>query len=93
MSDSEKITQLLQEVQHLSSTLQSEAAFYSGRSITVKQKGKERKAGKLVTIRLIKNKVAPPRPTISKCPVYFNPKFHEVGFDRCYALEDVLVEK
>ena len=68
------------------------AAFYSGRSITVKQKGKERKAGKLVTIRLIKNKVAPPRPTISKCPVYFNPKFHEVGFDRCYALEDVLVE-
>lgn len=68
------------------------AAFYSGKSITVKQNGKERKAGKLVTIRLIKNKVAPPRPTISKCPVYFNPKFHEVGFDRCYALEDVLVE-
>ena len=68
------------------------AAFYSGRSIMVKQKGKERKAGKLVTIRLIKNKVAPPRPTISKCPVYFNPKFHEVGFDRCFGLEDVLVE-
>lgn len=30
------------------------AAFYSGKSITVKQNGKERKAGKLVTIRLIK---------------------------------------
>lgn len=68
------------------------AAFYAGRSLTIKSKGKERKAGKLVTIRLIKNKVAPPRPTISKCPVYFNPKFHEVGFDRCFALEDVLVE-
>lgn len=68
------------------------AAFYSGKSITVKQKGKDRKAGKLVTIRIIKNKVAPPRPTISKCPVYFNPKFHEVGFDRCFSLEDVLVE-
>lgn len=68
------------------------AAFYSGKSITVKQKGKERKAGKLVTVRLIKNKVAPPRPTISKCPVYFNPKFHSVGFDRYYGLEDVLVE-
>lgn len=68
------------------------AAFYSGKSITVKQKGKERKAGKLVTIRLIKNKVAPPRPTISKCPVYFNPKFHEVGFDKCFGLEDVFVE-
>lgn len=36
--------------------------------------------------------MAPPRPTISKCPVYFNPKFHEVGFDRCFGLEDVLVE-
>ena len=67
-------------------------AFYAGRSITVKHKGKERKAGKLVTIRLLKNKVAPPRPTISKCPVYFNPKFHEVGFDRVFALEDTLVE-
>lgn len=68
------------------------AAFYAGRSITVKFKGKERKAGKLVTIRLIKNKVAPPRPTISKVPVYFNPKFHEVGFDRYFGLEDVFVE-
>lgn len=68
------------------------SAFYAGKSITIKNKGKERKAGKVVTIRLIKNKVAPPRPTISKVPVYFNPKFHEVGFDRCYGLEDVLVE-
>lgn len=68
------------------------SAFYAGKTITVKHKGKERKAGKVVTIRLLKNKVAPPRPTISKVPVYFNPKFHEVGFDRCYGLEDVLVE-
>lgn len=67
-------------------------AFYSGKTVTIKHKSKERKVGKLVTIRLLKNKVAPPRPTISKCPVYFNPKFHEVGFDRCYGLEDVLVE-
>ena len=67
-------------------------AFYSGKTVTVKNKGKERKVGKLVTIRLLKNKVAPPRPTISKCPVYFNPKFHDVGFDRYYGLEDVLVE-
>lgn len=67
-------------------------AFYSGKTITVKNKGKERKAGKLVTIRILKNKVAPPRPTISKAPVFFNPKFHEVGFDRCFGLEDVFVE-
>lgn len=68
------------------------AAFYAGKGITVKYRGKERKAGKLVTIRLIKNKVAPPRPTISKTPVYFNPKYHEVGFDRYFGLEDVFVE-
>lgn len=67
-------------------------AFYSGKTVIIKSKGKERKVGKLVTIRLLKNKVAPPRPTISKCPVYFNPKFHDVGFDRYYGLEDVLVE-
>lgn len=68
------------------------AAFYAGKGITVKYRGKERKAGKLVTIRLIKNKVAPPRPTISKTPVYFNPKYHEVGFDRYFGLEDVFIE-
>ena len=67
-------------------------AFFAGRAITVKFKGKERRAGKLVTLRMLKNKVAPPRPTISKCPVYFNPKYHDVGFDRLYSMEDVLVE-
>lgn len=67
-------------------------AFYAGKSVTVKQKSRERKVGKLVTIRMLKNKVAPPKPTISKCPVYFNPKFHEVGFDRYYGLEDVFIE-
>lgn len=67
-------------------------ATYAGKSVTVKDKGKERKAGKLVTIRVLKNKVAPPRPTISKCPVYFNPKFHSVGFDRYFGLEDVFNE-
>ena len=67
-------------------------AFYAGKSVTVKHKSRERKVGKLVTIRMLKNKVAPPKPTISKCPVYFNPKFHEVGFDRYYGLEDVFIE-
>lgn len=67
-------------------------SFYAGKICTVKYKGKDRKVGKLITIRLIKNKVAPPRPTISKCPVYFNPKYHEVGFNRYYGLEDVLIE-
>lgn len=67
-------------------------AFYPGRNITIKRNGKERKAGRLVTIRLLKNKVAPPMPTISKCPLYFNAKFHDIGFDRTFGLEDVFVE-
>ena len=67
-------------------------AFYAGKSITVKQNGKERKAGKMVTIRTLKNKVAPPKPTISKCNVYFNPKYHSVGFDKYFGLEDVFVD-
>lgn len=68
------------------------AAFYAGKALTVKHKGKDRRAGKQVTLRVLKNKVAPPRPTISKCPVYFNPNFNDVGFSRCFGLEDVLVE-
>ena len=68
-------------------------AFFAGRSITVKSNGRERKAGKLVTLRLLKNKVAPPKPTISKCPIYFNPKLHDIGFDRYFYLDEVFVEE
>lgn len=68
-------------------------AFFAGRSITVKSKGRERKAGKLVTLRVLKNKVAPPKPTISKCPVYFNPKLHDIGFDRYFYLDEVFTEE
>lgn len=67
-------------------------AFFGGRTLTTKIKGRERKVGRYVTIRVIKNKVAPPRATISKAPMYFYPQYHEVGFDRCFGLEDVLVE-
>lgn len=66
--------------------------FYAGKQITVKVKGKERRAGKVVTIRVLKNKVAPPKPSIKQCPVYFNPKYHEVGFDRYFGLADVMIE-
>lgn len=68
-------------------------AFFAGRIITVKYKGRERKAGKLVTLRVLKNKVAPPKPTISKCPVYFNPKLHDIGFDRYFYLDEVFAEE
>ena len=69
------------------------SAFYSGRTITKKVKGSEKRVGKLVTIRLIKNKVAPPRPTISKTPVYFNAKYEDVGFDRYAGLAEALLEE
>lgn len=66
--------------------------FYAGKQITVKVNGKERRAGKVVTIRVLKNKVAPPKPSIKQCPVYFNPKYHEVGFDKYFGLADVMIE-
>lgn len=67
-------------------------AFYAGKQITLKVNGKERRAGKVVTIRVIKNKVAPPKPSIKQCPVYFNPKYHDVGFDRYFGLDEAFVE-
>lgn len=70
------------------------SAFYAGKQVTKKVKGKERKVGKLVSIRPIKNKVAPLRNTISKAPIYFNPKYVEyVGFDRYHGFADILVEE
>lgn len=67
-------------------------AFFGGKTLTIKHKGKERKVGRYVTIRVIKNKVAPPKATISKAPMYFSDTYHEIGFDRFFAFEDVLVE-
>lgn len=64
--------------------------FYSGKTLKIKYKGKERRAGKYVTVQMKKNKVSPPRETISKAPIYFNPKYHEVGFDRYFWLEESL---
>lgn len=70
------------------------SAFYAGKQVTKKVNGKERKVGKLVSIRPIKNKVAPLRNTIPKAPVYFNQKYVEyVGFDRYHGFADILVEE
>ena len=56
----------------------------------IKYNGKERRSVKYVTIQMKKNKVSPPRETISKAPIYFNPKYHEIGFDRYFWLEESL---
>lgn len=68
-------------------------AFYAGKQITIKHKGKEVRAGKYITIRILKNKVAPPKPSIKQCEVYFNPKYHTVGFNRYFGLSDILLEE
>lgn len=69
------------------------SGFYGSKTITEKHKGKEIKVGRYTTIRMIKNKIAPPRSTISKAPMYYNPKYHEVGFDKYFGLGDILVEE
>ena len=67
--------------------------FFGGKTLTVTNKGKDRKVGKYVTVRVIKNKVAPPRATISKAPMYFNDGYgNSIGFDKYFGLEDALVE-
>lgn len=67
--------------------------LYGGKTITKKIKGKERKIGKVTSIRTMKNKVAPPRFTIKASPLYNNPKYHEVGFDKLHFLDEVLLEE
>jgi recombination protein RecA len=66
--------------------------FYGGKMITVKAHGKDRKIGRVTSIRCLKNKVGPPRETIKASPMYNNPKYHDVGFDRYHNLSDVLVD-
>jgi recombination protein RecA len=66
--------------------------FYGGKQITKKVKGKERKIGRVTSIRVKKNKVAPPRATIKAAPMYNNPQHSTVGFDPYYYLNEVLLE-
>lgn len=67
--------------------------LYGGKTLTQKIKGKERKIGKVTSIRTMKNKVAPPRFTLKASPLYNNPKYHEVGFDKLHFLDEVLIEE
>lgn len=66
--------------------------MYPGKQITKKVKGKEKKIGKVVSIRTIKNKVAPPGPTLKGTPLYFNSKYVTIGFERLHFLDELLVE-
>ena len=52
------------------------------------------RVGRLTSIRVKKNKVAPPRLTIKAAPVYFHPECsHGIGFDKYFGLDEVLLEK
>lgn len=67
--------------------------FYGGKQITTKIKGREVKVGRLTSIRVKKNKVAPPRTTIKGAPMYYNEVYKGyVGFDPYHFLQDVFLE-
>jgi len=68
-------------------------AFYGGKQILEKIKGKDRKVGRVTSIRVMKNKVGPPRGTIKGAPMYFNQDGKkDIGFDKYYFLSDSLLE-
>lgn len=67
--------------------------LYGGKNLTKKINGKERKVGKVTSIRTMKNKVAPPRFTIKAAPLYNNPKYNDIGFDKLHFLDEVLLEE
>ena len=69
------------------------AGAYGGRQIKKKVKGKEVQVGRLTSLRIKKNKVAPPKPTIKAAEVYFteNPYF-PIGFNKYFGLPEMLVD-
>ena len=67
--------------------------MYGGKQLTKKVNGKERKVGRITSIRTKKNKVAPPGPTLKGTPIYNNPKYVEVGIDRLHFLDEILIEE
>jgi recombination protein RecA len=67
---------------------------YGGKQITKKIKGKDRRIGRVTSIRIKKNKVAPPKPTLKSAEVFFTDEGgNEIGFNRYFGLADLLVEK
>lgn len=66
---------------------------YGGKQITKKVGGNEERIGRLTSIRIKKNKVAPPKPTIKSAEVYFTDDYENgVGFNKYFGLADLLVK-
>lgn len=67
--------------------------LYSGKQIKAKIKGSEEVVGKFTSIRIKKNKTAPPRNSLKKVEIYFNPDYvRRVGFDRYHGLPEMLLK-
>lgn len=67
--------------------------FYGGKQISAKLKGRERRVGKIASIRIKKNKVGPPRATIKGAPFYFIEEYKGyVGFDPYYFLNEIFLD-
>lgn len=68
---------------------------YGGKQIKGKIRGKEIRVGRVSSIRIKKNKVAPPRDTLKGVEVYFNPEYTKfpIGFNRYFGLDDMVIDK
>lgn len=65
--------------------------IYAGRSIKEKVDGFEERVGAESSVRLKKNKVAPPRPTF-KAKIYFHSEYSKpIGLDRYFGLGELMV--
>lgn len=67
---------------------------YGGKQIKGKVNGYEDRVGRVSSIRVKKNKVAPPKPTIKSAEVYFHPEYKEpIGFSKYFGLVEILERK
>lgn len=68
--------------------------LYGGKQITAKINGFEEKVGRYVSVRVKKNKVAPPRATLKAMEVYFNADYtkYSIGFNKYSNLVEVLTK-
>jgi len=66
---------------------------YGGKTIAAKIDGAEDRVGRLTSLRIKKNKIAPPKPTIKGAEVYFNTEYTEpIGFNKSFGLSELLVK-
>jgi recombination protein RecA len=66
-------------------------AFFRNKQIAEGKEERKIWLGNVVSVRLKKNKVAPPRPSF-KTEIYFNAEYGRVGFDKYFNLVELLVK-